>query len=54
LSPIFQKIPALLLENVLVVLGNFAEGVGTFPTPIILSLIVGGLLAFETSTLLVV
>jgi hypothetical protein len=50
LSPILQKFSALLLENVLVVLGNFVEGVGTFPTPII----VGGLLAFETSALLVV
>src|SRR5215217_2419583 len=40
LSPILRNFLALLSEIVSVILGNFVEGVGTFPTPIILPLIV--------------
>jgi hypothetical protein len=34
LSPILQKISALLLEKVSAVLGNLAQGIGIFSTPI--------------------
>jgi hypothetical protein len=54
LFPILRKISALLLEKVSVVLGNFTQGVGIFSTPMTLPLKVGYLLAFETTSLVVV
>jgi hypothetical protein len=54
LSPILQKISALLLEKVSAVIGNLAQGVGIFSTPITLPLKEGGLLAFKTTSLVVV
>ena len=54
LSPIFLKISAPLSESSSVVLDNFVGGVETYSSLTLLLLMVGGLLIFGVSALLVV